>query len=260
MAVRWETKRPGEVRDYRHDWSPFLDGDTIVTSDVTVTPATVTLDSDTNDATSVTVWLSDGEDGDLATVTNTIVTDGGRTETEVFTLYIRSSEEPVSLATAKAHLRITEEHEDAILCAYIRAAREWVENYTGHVIVRRPITERFTSFGEYLELFSQPPVSVDTITYDSADDDQVDFTTFEYSLGQYPLRIYPATSWPTLRTNGYITVTYTAGYADGAVPDGLIHAILILLAGMYVNRGGPGDDAEKTAKAILRWYRKPVIA
>jgi uncharacterized phiE125 gp8 family phage protein len=260
MAVRWESKRPGEVRDYRHDWSPFLDGDTIATSDVTVTPATVTLDSDTNDDTSVTVWLSDGESGDLATITNTIVTAGGRTETEIFTLYIRASEEPVSLATAKAHLRVTDESEDAIICAYLRAAREWVENYTRHIIVQRPITQTYAAFGDYLEINYRPFVSVDTIAYDSADDDQVAFTDFEYASGQFPIKVYPTGSWPSLRTNGYITVTFTAGYSEGAIPDALIHAILVILAGMFANRGGPGDDAERTAKSLLHYYRKPVVA
>jgi hypothetical protein len=95
MAVRWEAKRPNEVRDYRHDWSAFLDGDTIATSDVTVDG--VTLDSDTNDTDSVTVWLSGGVDGSLATIMNTIVTTGGRTETEVFTLRIAVNEEPLTL-------------------------------------------------------------------------------------------------------------------------------------------------------------------
>jgi uncharacterized phiE125 gp8 family phage protein len=263
MAVRWETKRPNEVRDYRHDWSLFLDGDTIVTSDVTVSG--VTLDSDTNDADSVTVWLSGGTDGALATVTNTITTAGGRTETEVFTLCIRSVGEPVSLAVAKAHLRKTDESEDALIISYISAARQWVENYTGHILVRRPMTQTFSEFWTYLELHYRPIVSITNIAYTDAD--SVAQTILPADLlvtaEGYPYRIRPLDAWPTILTYSPVTVSFTAGYSEGAEPQALIQAMLLMIGHFHTTRASVTEEAMQevplAARSLCDQYRVPVV-
>lgn len=171
--------------------------------------------------------------------------------------------EPVSLATAKQHLRRFDTSEHSLIEGYIRAARQWVEEYTGHVLSSRSFVERFDAWGDYLTLFRQP-ITAAAIKYDSADDDQADFTGFEFSTGQYPLRLYPATSFPTLRANGYITVTYTAGYADGAAPDALIHAVLLLVGHFYTVRSGVSADSLEEVPLAVRSlcapYRTPVLA
>ena len=257
MAVRWETKRPGEVRDYRHDWSAFLDADTIATSDVTVDG--VTLDSDTNDTTSVTVWLSGGTDGDLATVTNTITTAGGRTETEVFTLRIRSVSEPVSLTTAKAHLGlIDDDSRDALICGHIRAAREWVENYTGHILVRRSISQSFDGFDSFFELHYRPVVAVEPIAYVDGDGMDQTLADFAQTTGRYPFRVYPDDQ-PTVEDNSSVTLTYTAGYQEGDEPQELVQAMLLLIEGMFSNRGSIPEATRNAAASLCDHYRTPVV-
>jgi uncharacterized phiE125 gp8 family phage protein len=267
MAVRWETKRPNEVRDYRHDWSLFLDGDTIVTSDVTVTG--VTLNSETNDADSITVWLSGGTDGGLATITNTITTTGGRTETEVFTLCIRAVGEPVSLAVAKAHLRVTDESEDALIISYISAARQWVENYTGHILVRRPMTQTFSEFWPYLELYYRPIVSITNIAYTDADGAAQTILPVDLlvTADGYPYRIRPADAWPTILTYSPVTVSFTAGYNEGSEPQSLIHAMLLLIGHYHTNRAAVGQtgagvvsrEVPLAVVSLCDQYRVPVV-
>lgn len=80
MSIASYYKDPDAVLDYGLDWSSWLaDGETISTSTWTV-PSGITKDSDSNDGTSTTVWLSGGTAGTVYTVANKIVTSTGRTE------------------------------------------------------------------------------------------------------------------------------------------------------------------------------------
>lgn len=72
-------KDPDSVLDYKwkfDDWLPT--GDTIASRSVTV-PSGITKDSDSNDTTSVTVWLSGGTAGNTYGVTVRATTTQGRT-------------------------------------------------------------------------------------------------------------------------------------------------------------------------------------
>lgn len=80
MAVATFTKDPAAVLDYQLDWSAWLVADTIATSAWAVAGSGIVVDSDTNDTTTATVWLSGGTSGKEYTATNTIVTAAGRTE------------------------------------------------------------------------------------------------------------------------------------------------------------------------------------
>lgn len=173
--------------------------------------------------------------------------------------------EPVSLELAKQHLRVFDASEHTLIETYIRAARQWVENFTGHVLSPRSLVERFAAWGDYLILYRRPVTAVSSITYDTADDDQQPFTDFEFSLGQYPLRLYPETSFPSLRANGYITVTYTAGYATAAeVPDTLTQAVLLMIGHFYTTRSAVGpvstEEVPLAVRSLCSAYRIPVIA
>ena len=83
MSIRWRKnltfiKDPDEVLDYRLDFEDWLDTDTINSETVTVEDG-ITLDSETNDTTTVTAWLSGGTVGETYTVTYQAVTEAGRT-------------------------------------------------------------------------------------------------------------------------------------------------------------------------------------
>lgn len=169
--------------------------------------------------------------------------------------------EPVSLVTAKSHLRVTDASEDALIESYIAAAREWVENYTGHILVQRQMVQTFDRFTAYLQLHQRPVVTVDSIAYTDSNGAAQTIASFEVMDGRYPLRIYPAYNnwWPSFRANTLVEVTYTAGYAPGEEPQVLIQAMLILIAGMYANRGSIPPETQATAEALCSQYRTPGI-
>lgn len=223
MAQLRPPKLPAEVRDYRLDWSGFLGDDTIGTSEVVVTGAT--LDSGTNDDTSATIWLSGGTLGTTATITNTITTAGGRTETEVYTLSI-GPDEPVSLAEAKAYLRVFSSDEDAKIEAMIPRARRWVEDYTGLALVQREFTELRRTEHNSIRLFKEPVASVDSVTYGDAE---------TYAPRVVNGQLFPGldAGWPALDEYDAFEITYTAGFDEGTVPDELIGAMLALIEGEF---------------------------
>jgi len=71
-------KDPTEVLDYTIDWESLLDGDTISTSEWSVDTG-ITQDSESETATKAIIWVSGGTLDKQYTLTNTIVTAGGRT-------------------------------------------------------------------------------------------------------------------------------------------------------------------------------------
>lgn len=92
--IAWPAKDPADIADYT--WTPDLDaGDTIVAFTATVTSGTVTKQgAETKTDTSGTVWLQGGADGELAIITLTITTAGGRTfrEGAVLPVFDRATE------------------------------------------------------------------------------------------------------------------------------------------------------------------------
>lgn len=83
-------KDPDAVLDFGVDWSAWLDGDTIASSEwLTASPVTtpaLTIDSDSNSTTATVVWLSAGVAGTTYKITNRIVTTAGRTEDRTLTI------------------------------------------------------------------------------------------------------------------------------------------------------------------------------
>jgi hypothetical protein len=81
------TKDPHAVLDYTIDWTRWLAGDHIASSEWLV-PAGLTKVGDSRTGSSATVWLSGGTAGQMYTVTNRITTTGGRPEDRSFTIRV----------------------------------------------------------------------------------------------------------------------------------------------------------------------------
>lgn len=73
-------KDPDAVLDYTLDWVDWLSDVSDTISSATVTVNGITKDSQTNDTTKVTAWLSGGSVGQMPSATYRIVTAGGRTD------------------------------------------------------------------------------------------------------------------------------------------------------------------------------------
>lgn len=89
-AMAWIDKDPNDVADYAVDWTRWLAGDTIDTSEFSiVSGASLVVESSSHTDTIATVWLSGGAAGSRAQVLNRITTAGGRTFDKTITLDIK---------------------------------------------------------------------------------------------------------------------------------------------------------------------------
>ena len=257
MTIRWQSKRPTETRDQTHDWTPFLGTDTIVSKVDVATGLTLSSSTILAGNRSVKFVVSGGIDGTIGSVVQTITTASGNVESETFLLPIRAIEEPVSLADAKAYLRVTSGDEDAKIEAMIPRARRWVEDHTGLALVQREFVERLVpSFGA-IRLNHGPLFTVDSVDYvDTSGVDQTYVPRFWAGVGT----IFPAAgeSWPTLGTDESFAITYTAGFAEGEADDRLLGAMFALIEGEFSEGYAYPDRSVEAAERCCAYLRQMV--
>ena len=82
------TKDPDATLDYKVDWASWLVDDTI-TNSTWIVPTGINYETDANDTTSATVWLSGGSVGSSYEVVNRITTTAGRIDDRTITIRIK---------------------------------------------------------------------------------------------------------------------------------------------------------------------------
>jgi uncharacterized phiE125 gp8 family phage protein len=178
--------------------------------------------------------------------------------------------EPISLAEAKAHLRVTHTAEDALIAALITAARQACESETNRSLVTQTWVKTLDLFPVAIELPNPPVVAIASVQY-------VDATTrlstmlspASYTLDNKsePGWLVPAYGydWPVpLDVINAVTITYTAGYGDAsAVPEVIKAWIKLHLGNLYANREsfivGAPVAALPFAAGLLDPYRLPQV-
>lgn len=159
--------------------------------------------------------------------------------------------EPVTIADARAFLRISTESEDEILRRIIKTARELVEAEAGLALVDqtwRLRVDRWPRSGR-LAIFKYPVKAVTAVVAYRPDGSAISMEPEEFMLqhGRRPQRVYMA-QYPDAQTFCGLEVDFIAGFGETGVevPDALKQAILTLTAHLYENRAGLD-----TAKAEL---------
>lgn len=122
--------------------------------------------------------------------------------------------EPVTLAQAKAHLRVTSASEDALISTLIKAARGYAESFCTKALVLQSRQLLLDELPGCIEIRHGPVRAVQSIQYlDSAGVLQTLATT-EYRLDKHAGRIVEAydKTWPeTYDEPNAVKVNYTAG-------------------------------------------------
>ena len=198
-----------------------------------------------------------------------------------FALLVPPTAEPVSLADAKAWLRVETPDDDTLVGSLIAAARAAIEAYTGRVLVSQTWRLRLDAWpeGTLPRSFGTQRGSRDVIiplvpaigivavrVFDAAGVSQV------LASGAYTLRGAPDGPWLDVdaapapgRSRDGIEIDVVCGYGTPAdVPPPLRQAILTLVARLYENRGDSADPPATllrgTAHSLAAPYRRVRLA
>lgn len=173
--------------------------------------------------------------------------------------------QPITLDTAKAHLRVTDDAEDELIQGYIDAAQQHIEDYTGLVLEPRTVVEDFDSWSA-VRIRSAPIRSITSVTYVDGDGTTQLLDASSYTLAgqRRPGRLSPAAGvrWPIIGSAlGAISVTMAAGYqSPDDVPASVKHALLLLVGHFYTYREPVATTTKVielplSVETLLRRYR-----
>lgn len=154
------------------------------------------------------------------------------------------SEEPITLAEAKAQCRIDSDEtaDDAFLQALIKAAREMAEHQTGRAFVTQTLELVLDGFHAAFVLRRPPTIAIESVKFlDSTGVQQtlnpVDTLLDNDSEPGYLVPAYGKT-WPdSYPVPNAVRVRYTAGYGDRTkVPESIKQWMLLMIGTGYANR------------------------
>lgn len=153
---------------------------------------------------------------------------------------------PVSLAEAKAHLRVYGTEDDGLIAGYLMAATQSAEKQTNLLLGEQTwelTIDQWPSSvwgsGGVIRLPRSPVQSVTSISYVDADGVTQTVLAGDYVLDAnvQPAAIYPVfgKTWPAARPQANaVAVRFVVGYTQ--IPEPIRAAILLLVGHFYENR------------------------
>lgn len=171
--------------------------------------------------------------------------------------------EIISLAAAKAHLRVLHASEDALIAALITTARQHLEGIgvrggiLGRSIAAQTLRLALDTFPPGTILLRRGPIrAVTAITYTDADGAAATLATSAIKIDHDDDRaiVSPVSVWPAGATA--VRVTYDVGYLECPAP--LRHAMLLLIQQWYDQRAAAGarqDALPFAVEALLMPYQ-----
>lgn len=161
------------------------------------------------------------------------------------TTSVASTDEPIKLEEAKAHLRVDIADDDQLILNLVKAARENGEGWMGRALLSQTKVYYLDAWPDvdYIELPFPPLRSVSSIIYTDYNSVATTFSNILYiqDIVSEPGRIVLnyGQSWPivTLNTVNPIAITYICGYSDvSAIPESIKQGMKIDISDMYEHR------------------------
>jgi uncharacterized phiE125 gp8 family phage protein len=179
----------------------------------------------------------------------------------------------VSLATAKARLRVDTGADDDVISAIIAAATQRFDGRDG-ILGRALLPQSWRldlpAFPESIELPLPPLILVESITYLDTDfvEQTVSPTIYRVisgGFGRSRIRLDVDQTWPTSSAGepDTVRVTFQAGYQDlqspanNPVPEPIVQAILMLAQSMYDRPGQ--ESVPDVVRDLISPYRVGVF-
>lgn len=171
--------------------------------------------------------------------------------------------EPVSLETAKLHVRVDHNADDTLITSYIKSAREMGEGLARRAFITQTLELVLDVFPatRALKLPRPPLQSVTSVKYFDADNVEHTWTDYEVDARSEPgwliFRSVPSTG---LFESGAVVVRFVAGYGNTAdtVPDTFVQGVLLTVGHWYENR--EAVNVGNTVTEIPLGYRPLFLA
>lgn len=170
--------------------------------------------------------------------------------------------EPVTLAEAKAFLRVDDGAEDALIATLVTSARLHIEATTGRTLLSqswRAVLDRWPADGA-VRLPVAPLLSVTSVTaYDEAGGAHaLGLAQFRTETAPARLLLPPTVEgMPVLRQRQGIEIDYSAGYGAAAadVPADLRQALLVLVGSWFEHRDSASEAMPSGFDRLVAPYR-----
>lgn len=173
----------------------------------------------------------------------------------------------VSLAQAKAHLRVEHADDESLIETLIGVAQNVVEGYTGRFLQQVEGSFYFDDFHEFMNLHAGPNLalrnsnSAEGVTYLDTAGRQIVVDLDKYVLeGKgYParLRMLDAPSDVESDSLNAVRVDVTVGHTQADRPDALIAAMLLIIGHLYENRQDVGQHKTHATPLASRYLMEP---
>ena len=177
---------------------------------------------------------------------------------------------PITLAQAKAHLRVDTADDDDLIGSLIDAAAAAVESETGIICKARTVTLNYQAFAARMPMLYAPVNAITSVAYiDTAGEEQT------LASNQYRQRVFagvpvlnPAygVAWPaTDAVDGAVTITINAGHTtNAAIDDRIKQAAKLMVGHWYANReavmAGVTQEVPLTVRYLLSGLRLTNVA
>jgi len=168
----------------------------------------------------------------------------------------------ISTADLKAFLRVTHSDEDTLIEAMRAAAIQHIESFCNIRLGDRTAVMYLDDFPQTMEIPVGPVNSITTIEYatGAATKDTLSTANYYVDTNRVPARI-TFINFPSIYQYSHqgVEITFDLGYAEAEVPQGIVHAIKLLVSHMYDMRQPevvrPTKKLEYGLEALLNPYR-----
>ncbi|MEH6721048.1 MAG: head-tail connector protein [Aurantimonas endophytica] len=181
---------------------------------------------------------------------------------------------PVTLVAAKQHLRVDHDDSDELITAYIEAATDHLDGYSGvlgRALINQTWRQDFDSFCSTMRL-SLPASGIVSVAWRNEDGQMATVAADDYALQRDStsvlVRFKDGYSFPSgLYQTEAVSITYTVGYgaAPEDVPAAIRAAIMLMVGDLYENRatvserGSGRIDMSMTVNALVSPYRRHIV-
>lgn len=163
--------------------------------------------------------------------------------------------EPVTLAEAKAHLRVFHDDDNDYIGSLISTARDHAEKYCGATWAAVETSANCDDWCDLAYLPFAPITAVSAIAYvDTAGVGAVvDAAVYEFRADARAIVLKPGQRWPSKQQGSRIALSAEVGATSA--PPAVKHAILLRVEDFYEHRGSEEDSKWSVFDSLLSNYR-----